>query len=258
MKEEENMEENRIEEHSRDDIGVSEELAPFPPPALGSDIDDNAYQDLNELLGFRQFKNAAGSSDLELEKLKKERELPDKGADSLKKENEALTKENETLKAEAEELKSQLAAARADLYNYRQRTERERLKTLRALTLDRIGDFLPVLDNLDRALSVPEDTTAARDVLIGVRMVQRQFLSVLEDAGVTAVPTEGHPFDPTLHDAIETETVDNPGQDGMVLCELSRGYRSAERVLRAARVRVGRFEAEKQEPAENPEDIEIN
>jgi molecular chaperone GrpE len=110
---------------------------------------------------------------------------------------------------------------------------------------------LPVLDNLDRALSVPEDGTA-RDVLVGVRMVQRQFLSVLEDAGVTGIPTEGYPFDPAVHDAIETEAVGDPAEDGIVLCELSRGYRSAERVLRVARVRVGRFEAKEQEATETP------
>ncbi|MDR1650074.1 MAG: nucleotide exchange factor GrpE [Synergistaceae bacterium] len=233
-----------MEEHGRDNIGVSEEQAPFfPAPALGSEIDDDAYRDLNEVLGSRQFKNVAGSS---------ERALSDKATDS---ETDSLKKENEALKVEAGELKNQLAAARADLYNYRQRTERERLKTLRSLTLDRIGDFLPVLDNLDRALAVPENGTA-RDVLVGVRMVQRQFLSVLEDAGVTSIPAEGCVFDPALHDAIETETVNDSGQDGMILCELSRGYRSAERVLRAARVRVGRFEAKEQEPAEDPEETE--
>jgi molecular chaperone GrpE (heat shock protein) len=156
--------------------------------------------------------------------------------------------ENASLKAlqsEIEELKNQLASARADLYNYRQRTERERVKALRSVALDRVGDFLPVLDNLDRALAVPENGTA-KDVLVGVRMVQRQFLSVLENAGVTPIPAEGQLFDPALHDAIETEAVDDPGQDGRVLRELSRGYRSAERVLRVAQVRVGRFAAKEE------------
>ena len=247
-----------MEEHDRNGFDAPEESAPFyPAPGLGSEIDDDAYQDLNEILKLRQFKNAPGGSGVESGGLKRERELPGQGSEpereteseSLKTENETLKKENETLKAEAGELKNQLAAARADLYNYRQRTERERLKILRSLVLDRIADFLPVLDNLDRALSVPEDG-AARDVLVGVRMVQRQFLSVLEDTGVTPVPTEGQPFDPAIHDAIETESVDDPGQDGMILRELSRGYRSSERVLRVARVRVGRFEEKEREPTE--------
>jgi molecular chaperone GrpE len=222
------------EEQGRNGFGGSEEsAASCAAPGLEPEINDDACRDLNEALRLRQIGNVAGGSGAELERLK--REMSDnKEGDSPRAESEALKKENE-------ELKNQLAAARADLYNYRQRTERERVKTLRTLTLDRIGDFLPVLDNLDRALSVPEDGTA-RDVLVGVRMVQRQFLSVLEDAGVTPVPAEGQPFDPALHDAIETEPVDDPRQDGVILRELSRGYRSSERVLRVARVCVGRFE----------------
>jgi molecular chaperone GrpE (heat shock protein) len=244
------------EDRGRDSFDASEEPAPaYSLPELGSELDDNAYQDLNEVLGLRQFKSAAGSSDIEFEKLRGEREALAKGEELLKKENEALAAENETLKKDAGELKNQLATARADLYNFRQRTERERAKTLKMLSLERVADFLPVLDNLDRALSVPEDGTA-RDVLVGVRMVQRQFLSVLEDAGVTCIPTEGHPFDPTLHDAIETEVVADPGQDGIILHELSRGYRSAERVLRAARVRVGHLKTEEKEERDTTRDSE--
>jgi len=148
--------------------------------------------------------------------------------------------EIEVLKAEIESLKNQLATARADLYNFRQRTERERVKSRKLITEDKIFEFLPVLDNLDRALCVPE-TSPAKDVLVGVRMVQRQFLSVLESSDVTIIPTVGHPFDPLLHEAIETEFVDMPDQNGFILNELMRGYRTPERVLRAAQVRVGRL-----------------
>ena len=142
--------------------------------------------------------------------------------------------------SEIEDLKNQLAAVRADLFNFRQRTERERAKSRKLIAEDKIAEFLPVLDNLDRALSVPENGTA-KDVLIGVRMVQRQFLSVLESSEVTIIPAEGCPFDPMLHDAVETEFVETPEQNGLVLCELMRGYRTPERVLRAAQVRVGRL-----------------
>ena len=141
---------------------------------------------------------------------------------------------------EMENLKNQLATARADLYNYRQRTERERMKSRKLIAEDKIAEFLPVLDNLDRALAVPEEVSA-KDVLIGVRMVQRQFLYVLENSDVTVILTEACPFDPLLHDAVETEIVEDPDRDGIVLCELLRGYRTPERVLRPAQVRVGRL-----------------
>ncbi|MCL2009590.1 MAG: nucleotide exchange factor GrpE [Synergistaceae bacterium] len=142
--------------------------------------------------------------------------------------------------SEMEELRNQLAAARADLYNYRQRAERERVKSRKLIAEDKTAEFLPVLDNLDRALNVPEDG-AAKDVLIGVRMVRRQFLSVLENSDVTVIPAEGCSFDPLLHDAVETEFVEAPEQNGLVLLELMRGYRTPERVLRPAQVRVGKL-----------------
>ncbi len=151
----------------------------------------------------------------------------------------APTDEIELLKAAVESLKNELAVARADLYNYRQRVERDRIKNRKLIVEDKVCEFLPVLDNLDRALCVSEEATA-KDVLIGVRMVQRQFLSVLENSDVTVIPTEGCRFDPLLHDAVESEPVDDPSQDGAILCEILRGYKTADRVLRPAHVRVAK------------------
>ena len=136
----------------------------------------------------------------------------------------------------------ELAAARADFYNYRQRVTREKQEARRRTEEDVITALLPVLDNLDRALMVPEDGSA-RDVLVGVRMVQRQFLSALEELGVSVIPTEGQKFDATLHEAVGTVPVDDSEQDGTVVAEQLRGYRTKEgRVLRAARVMVGKAE----------------
>lgn len=137
------------------------------------------------------------------------------------------------------ELEGDLAAARADLYNYRQRVARERQQARRLIVDDTIENLLPVLDNLDRALAVPEEGSA-KDVLVGVRMVRRQFLSALEEMGVKPIPAEGAAFDPAIHEAVETVAVEDPEQDGMVQAELLCGYRSGERVLRASRVTVGK------------------
>jgi molecular chaperone GrpE len=167
------------------------------------------------------------------EEISEDAELPKKDSE---KEPES---EADLLKTEMEELRSQLAAARADLYNYRQRVERDRIKNRKLIVEDKILEFLPVLDNLDRALNVSEDGLA-KDVLVGVRMVQRQFLSVLESSDVTAIPSEGCAFDPLLHEAVETEEVGDPDRNGMILLELLRGYRTSDRVLRPAQVRVAR------------------
>ena len=147
--------------------------------------------------------------------------------------------EESALRERVAELEGELAAARADFYNYRQRMAKERQQIRRLVTDDTITALLPVLDNLDRALTVPEDGSA-KDVLVGVGMVRRQFLSTLEELGVRVIPTEGASFDPALHDAVETVPVEDPEQDGRILEELTRGYRTDERVLRASRVTVGK------------------
>ena len=176
------------------------------------------------------------SKDKRKDKREIEIEIEDKRED---KRIEGEGAENEA-EPEAESLKTQLAAARADLYNYRQRTERDRAKTRRLISEDKAAEFLPVLDNLDRALGVSEEGTA-KDVLVGVRMVQREFLSVLENSGITVIPTEGCAFDPLQHEAVETELVEEPERNERVLGELLRGYRTADRVLRPAQVRVGKL-----------------
>jgi molecular chaperone GrpE (heat shock protein) len=140
------------------------------------------------------------------------------------------------------ELQNDLALARADFYNYRQRAEKEKNRMRASISEDRVLDFIPVLDNLDRALNVSEDSSAS-DVLKGVKMVQKQFLSVLQEIGVEAIYLEENlsEFDHLLHDAVGTEEVVDPNLDRKIVQELLKGYRTKEKVLRPSQVKVGKF-----------------
>lgn len=171
------------------------------------------------------------------------------------KENEKLEDEemnedvNEEAKNETEpedekdkrikELEHDLAVCRADSYNYRQRVIKERSETRKRSQEEVITAILPVLDNLNRALESAhmDDGT---NIITGVEMVQRQFMSVLEGLGVSEIKTEGEAFDPALHDASGTEKVDDPELDGKIITERLKGYRTKERVLRPAQVTVGK------------------
>lgn len=138
------------------------------------------------------------------------------------------------------ELEHDLAVCRADSYNYRQRVIKERSETRKRSQEEVITAILPVLDNLNRALESAhmDDGT---NILTGVEMVQRQFMSVLDSLGVSEIKTEGESFDPSLHDASGTEKVDDPELDGKIISERLKGYRTKERVLRAAQVVVGKI-----------------
>ena len=137
-------------------------------------------------------------------------------------------------------LKQQLKATTADFFNYRQRTTKERSETRRRAQDDVITAILPVLDNLDRALEAAssEDTAS---IVKGVEMVQRQFVGVLENLGVSIIKAEGEKFDPALHDASGTQQVEDAELDGKVVAERLKGYRTKDRVLRPAQVVVGKI-----------------
>ena len=152
---------------------------------------------------------------------------------------EVTSPEPDPKDAQIESLTQQLKAAKADLYNFRQRTIKERQETRKRATEDIITSMLPVLDNLDRALEAA-DSEDAKGILKGVEMVQRQFVGVLDTLGVSIIKAQGENFDPMLHDAAGTEHVDDPELDGKVITERLKGYRTKDRVLRPAQVTVGK------------------
>ena len=143
------------------------------------------------------------------------------------------------LKQEIDSLKVEIKTVRADFFNFRQRTIKERSETRARAKEEVITEILPVLDNLDRALTASSDDPAG--IVKGVEMVQRQFLGVLEGLGVSTIKSEGEKFDPSLHDASGTEKVDDPELDGTIITEILKGYRTKDRVLRPAKVTVGKI-----------------
>lgn len=138
------------------------------------------------------------------------------------------------------ELTEALARARADFFNYRKRVDRDRQKERSMIAEEKALDFLPVLDNLDRALSVSPDIDG-KSVLQGVAMVRKQFLAVLESMGVEAVPSIGSVFSPEYHEAVVAVATDDPEKNGIVMEEIQSGYRTKERVLRPAKVKVASY-----------------
>jgi molecular chaperone GrpE len=154
---------------------------------------------------------------------------------------EDLNAEIEKTRAEAERYRDEAARAKADFYNYRTRTERDRARD-RALSAEiAVSALLPVLDNLERALDAENDKESSMHK--GISMVRRQFFSALQSLGLKAIDTGGA-FDPSIHEAVTTEDVDDPEKDGMVTEVFHGGYMLGDKVLQAAKVKVGRLKPE--------------
>ena len=109
-----------------------------------------------------------------------------------------------------------------------------------------IAALLPVLDDLNRAIKSENITREA--LLEGVRGIAGSFQSALANAGVEPIESVGEEFNPELHEAVDTEETDAE-MDGRVIEEYSRGFRMGDRLLRPARVKVGRAAKESAESA---------
>lgn len=102
-----------------------------------------------------------------------------------------------------------------------------------------IESLLPVLDDLERAVEAAEKEGSDDAIVQGVRSIAVRFQSALTSAGVEPMISVGEQFDPELHEAVDTAAAD-PEMDGIVISEYSRGFRIGDRLLRPARVKVGR------------------
>ena len=152
---------------------------------------------------------------------------------------EVLKDEVVSLRQRVEELTQQLMRLQADFDNYRKRSRRDLQEGIIRANEELVRQLLPVLDNLERALAVDSDASAA-SIREGVQLVYRQFLDILSKEGLEPIEALGEDFDPTLHEAVMVETVEDPEMENRILQEFQKGYTFRERVLRAAVVKVGK------------------
>jgi molecular chaperone GrpE len=144
---------------------------------------------------------------------------------------------------EHETTREQLLRLMADFDNYRKRTTRQHEEARQYATADLVIALLPGLDNLERAVHAAGQDLAPSSARIaeGVSMVLRQLKEALGKVGVREVQTQGLAFDPTRHEAVDIVSVPAT-DDGLIVEEVQHGYLLHERLLRPAKVVVGRAE----------------
>ncbi len=149
----------------------------------------------------------------------------------------AVAVEVDELRDELHNLNDQHLRLAAEFDNYRKRNERDRQTLATRLQKDLVASLLDVLDDLQRvAHSSPETDTDG--VLEGVGLVEKKFVSVLENAGLEPIDAEGQRFDPEIMEALMMVPTDDPAKDDHVADVFQRGYRFRDAMVRPARVRV--------------------
>jgi molecular chaperone GrpE len=155
--------------------------------------------------------------------------------EELEARTKAAEKQVQEVQARFEQLRQQL---QRETDETRQRLNRSADERAAGEKAKFISMLLPVMDDLNRALDASQD--APRDAILdGIRGIASSFQSALANAGVEPIVSVGEEFDPELHEAVDTEETDSD-MDGKVIEEYSRGFRMGDRLLRPARVKVGR------------------
>lgn len=151
-------------------------------------------------------------------------------------------KELEALKekaAKADEHWERVLRLTAEFDNTKKRLEKKAQDSIRFANAELLLEVLPLVDDLDRAVTSLDQGHELKQVKEGLHLVQNNFHKVLENHGVEVIQAVGQPFDPNRHEAvgeIETDAV----EEGHVAEEIQRGYSLNGRVARASRVRIAK------------------
>lgn len=165
--------------------------------------------------------------------------------------------ESPTLEQELADFKDKYYRVLAELENTRKRLYKEKTEQLRLSVENTVSEFLPIIDNFEKALSFAENTSGeVKSWASGFQMFLTQFKDILHNHGIVAFHSEGNFFDPHLHEAVEMEETED-FQEGMILEEFSKGYKSHNRTIRPARVKVAKkIPPKEEEPLEEPKQEE--
>jgi len=142
------------------------------------------------------------------------------------------------LEKEAAEYKDQWLRAAADYKNFKRRTDQERADLIRGASAGLVLKLLPVLDDLERAISSVTPEVANSSWYGGFKLIPQKLQTVLESEGVAPIQAVGQDFDPNFHEAVIYEAA-GAGQENKVVAELQKGYTLRDRVLRPTMVKVG-------------------
>lgn len=152
-------------------------------------------------------------------------------------EGAAITEQMAKLQKQVDENYQRFLRAQADFDNFRRRAKQEREEFAKYASSQLLEQLLPVIDNLERALSAGKDNKDPNALTKGVDMTLRQMVQVLEQQGLKPMEAVGQPFNPDFHQAV-MQVESEEFEEGYVVEEIQKGFMLKDRVLRPAMVKV--------------------
>jgi molecular chaperone GrpE len=166
--------------------------------------------------------------------------------EELESRTKAAEKQVQEVQARFDQLRRQL---QRETDETRQRLNRSADERATAEKAKFISTLLPVMDDLSRAIDAVSGDAPREAIVEGIRRIATSFQSALTNAGVEPIVSVGEEFNPELHEAVDTQETSGE-MDGKVIGEYSRGFRMGDRLLRPARVKVGRASQQAREATE--------
>lgn len=142
------------------------------------------------------------------------------------------------LRQELEELSEQNLRLQAEIQNMHKRNRRDREQATRYRSQDLGRAILPVIDNLERALSIEVTDESGQNLREGIEMVLQSFETALKEVGIEKMDCLGKPFDPNFQEAYTQLPAEEGQESGVVVEVFENGYTLHDRILRAAKVAV--------------------
>lgn len=155
-------------------------------------------------------------------------------------EEQKLLKKNEELEAQLEKEKKEYMFLMAEFDNFRKRTLREKSELIKNAAESAFKGLLPIVDDFERALKASEGVDDSASIREGMELIYKKLRKYMEQNGVKEMDPAVVDFNPDLHEAISAVPVPDESQKGKILDTVEKGYTINDKVLRHAKVVVGK------------------
>lgn len=154
--------------------------------------------------------------------------------------SDSSTEEEMVSKSKYDQLNDKLIRLAAEFDNFKKRTARERVDLLQTAAKDTIADLLPILDDFDRAKKLADDESSEEFFSEGVQLVYQKLHSTLKKRGLKVMESDGEEFDAELHEALTEIPAPSDDLKGKVVDTIEKGYFLQDKIIRHAKVVVGK------------------
>ena len=175
----------------------------------------------------------------ETEEIKKEQKNNVEKKDIKKEKKKGKKEKKVNFEEKYKEINDKYLRLSAEFDNYRKRTLKERMEMMKNAGEDILINFLPIMDNIERAKQSVDDAKELDAIKEGINLIHKNIFDFLTGRGIAEINAKGEVFDTDLHEAITKIPAPDESLKGKVVDVIEKGYKIKDKVLRYAKVVVG-------------------